>query len=767
MEEGKGETVQRTGIPGLPPSPDSSDGEVDRLEELREEVERLHRQVALEKERREQTASELGRRAVENRRLASSLAEARSGIQGSTLEENEMLKSELRKWKNIARHINVELIEHDREVLNIMHQTSRTRLAWERDLALNRQGLFASKLNDQHKAVGKAVEETEQRLLLKFEEDLAPERKRREEAEAKARELADKLAHTERVFSEASQVNKALAQSQAEILEELERERAETASMTPKKMKQNAEKMRRRNKDLQLEIEDLKQETFEKDAKIRDLNRQLRERDEAGIAASESATSAGTQTDDGVTLLSETRLAELVQAEREKDDRIEGYKRELDIQAEQAEEQVASLKKQKSKVEKKLKKASKVIVHLEGKQAFSRAFLGWRAEVGKSKALQQQLEREAEDRRNQFKAGLLSTYFSMYHHRKFNARLLKHSFEIWRADSRSVLLWSRLLHKVSRKIHRARVQQLEASQLSLKTVSKALLIRKHSEKMGPRATIGRLALQQISFGLWKGKTAMAKLVRDVRGLKVAFRFLGVQMERERAKRLLNYWRLLGSARRSGPAAESHAAEEEGGAKEGSAPEEAFVDKTLSVKIGSDVTIKYNNAAEQESNPLKSILDKVQSILHDQLKDLKETVSGELNRMASSGTKSAHAIKHALQQRLLQVDMTCGKLLEGLLVIGQTLSFGKSDQGLQPLSPDTSRDEIQRVIGDLRQIKSQARQALTSLEGLDRRVVMKADTIPKRVVRLYEGGNPRGLDEVQASFKAPEWTHQMPAFLPIE
>ena len=305
--------------------------------------------------------------------------------------------------------------------------------------------------------------------------------------------------------------------------------------------------------------------------------------------------------------MSETRLAELVQAEREKDDRIEGYKRELDIQAEQAEEQVASLKKQKSKVEKKLKKASKVIVHLEGKQAFSRAFLGWRAEVGKSKALQQQLEREAEDRRNQFKAGLLCTYFSMYHHRKFNARLLKHSFEIWRADSRSVLLWSRLLHKVSRKIHRARVQQLEASQLSLKTVSKALLIRKHSEKMGPRATIGRLALQQISFGLWKGKTAMAKLVRDVRGLKVAFRFLGVQMERERAKRLLNYWRLLGSARRSGPAAESHAAEEEGGAKEGSAPEEAFVDKTLSVKIGSDVTIKYNNAAEQESNP-----DKVQS-----------------------------------------------------------------------------------------------------------------------------------------------------------
>ena len=320
--------MQRTGIPGLPPSPDSSDGEVDRLEELREEVERLHRQVALEKERREQTASELGRRAVENRRLASSLAEARSGIQGSTLEENEMLKSELRKWKNIARHINVELIEHDREVLNIMHQTSRTRLAWERDLALNRQGLFASKLNDQHKAVGKAVEETEQRLLLKFEEDLAPERKRREEAEAKARELADKLAHTERVFSEASQVNKALAQSQAEILEELERERAETASMTPKKMKQNAEKMRRRNKDLQLEIEDLKQETFEKDAKIRDLNRQLRERDEAGIAASESATSAGTQTDDGVTLLSETRLAELVQAEREKE---RGTKNVLDM----------------------------------------------------------------------------------------------------------------------------------------------------------------------------------------------------------------------------------------------------------------------------------------------------------------------------------------------------------------------------------------------------------------------------------------------------
>ena len=44
--------------------------------------------------------------------------------------------------------------------------------------------------------------------------------------------------------------------------------------------------------------------------------------------------------------------------------------------------------------------------------------------------------------------------------------------------------------------------------------------------------------------------------------------------------------------------------------------------------------------------------------------------------------------------------------------------------------------------------------------------MKADTIPKRVVRLYEGGNPQGLTRCRRA-SGPEWTHQMPAFLPIE
>ena len=61
MEEGKGETVQRTGIPGSP-SPDSSDGEVDRLEEPGRKWNGFTGKSPWRR-RGEQTASELGRRA--------------------------------------------------------------------------------------------------------------------------------------------------------------------------------------------------------------------------------------------------------------------------------------------------------------------------------------------------------------------------------------------------------------------------------------------------------------------------------------------------------------------------------------------------------------------------------------------------------------------------------------------------------------------------------------------------------------------------------
>ena len=134
-------------------------------------------------------------------------------------------------------------------------------------------------------------------------------------------------------------------------------------------------------------------------------------------------------------------------------------------------------------------------------------------------------------------------------------------------------------------------------------------------------------------------------------------------------------------------------------------------------------------------------------------------------MVSSGSKATEASKHKMQSRLLQVDMTCSKLLEGLTAIGQTLDGTKASQAPQ-LSQGGARlgDEMQRIVSDLKRIKMQARQTLSSLEGLDRKVVLKADTVPTRVARLYSSHNQQGREEAQASYrKAPEWTNQLPVF----
>ena len=72
------------------------------------------------------------------------------------------------------------------------------------------------------------------------------------------------MAQLEKAFSDASKVNKALAESQAEILEELEREREAHRAMTPRKVQQNTEKMRKRNRDLHRELEELRAVHYEK-----------------------------------------------------------------------------------------------------------------------------------------------------------------------------------------------------------------------------------------------------------------------------------------------------------------------------------------------------------------------------------------------------------------------------------------------------------------------------------------------------------------------
>ncbi|UPQ97364.1 hypothetical protein HOP50_01g06550 [Chloropicon primus] len=728
-----------------------------RAEDLAGDVERLEIELASEKERTEKMRGELGAQALKNRRLTSALAEARSGLEDDVLEENQRLKSELKKWKNIARHINIELIEHDKEVLNIMHETSRTRLAWERDLALNRQGLFASKLNEQHKAVEVAREETEKKLLLQFEEDLAPERKRREEAEAKVRDLTERLAHAEHVFNNASQVNKALADSQSELLGELERERTESALLTPRKVKQNADKVRKRNKELQLELEDLQSSNFEKDAQIQELKRSFREKERSWLAKHEETIGASTQTED-ILLVDEDKLREIEEERQEKEALIRECMEKLERQASQAEKQKQSLEKQRSKTEKKLRKASKIIAHQQKKKAAARAFLGWRAELEKAKDLGL-LRNEIEERKKQSKSGLLCTYFSMYHHRTYNLRLLKHALQIWRADSRNTLKWLRIIHKAYRKTYRADAQVLR-SKLHLArrmTLSKLMVARKHPSKVQHGSGFSARARKHLAFAHWRAKAAARKLARDARGMELAVGVLHVQNRNLRMRQVLELWRsrCIAKAVVSAPAeAEADPAEEE----EARSSEVTFVDKTLK---GSGVTIKCK--VDKGGNALQSILSKVQEILQDQLKELKDTIAEEVNRAAASGKKNTHDMKHKLQARLLQVDMTCGKLLEGLLAIGQVLDATQSSPAFW--KQGSSQDEMRRVVADLKAIKLQAHAALTSLEGLDRKYVLKADVVPTRVVRLFSTVNRP--EHPEDSFKAPEWTNQVPVFLPIE
>ena len=245
--------------------------------ELLEEVELLRSEVSKEKERSERLREELGKQALEKRRLSSELAEVRTATQVDVLDDNAKLRQELRKWKNIARHINLELIEHDKEVLKIMQQTAGTRLAWERDVALNRQGIFASKLNAQQKSIDQAVDEAKKLLLIEFEGDLDSEKNARKEAERKVEELKLRSERFESLFNDANKVSASLASSQEELLEELEKERIASKSMTPRKVQEHAENMRRRNRELHLELEELRATHYDKELQIRELKREVEE----------------------------------------------------------------------------------------------------------------------------------------------------------------------------------------------------------------------------------------------------------------------------------------------------------------------------------------------------------------------------------------------------------------------------------------------------------------------------------------------------------
>ena len=752
--------------------------EEERMEVAAESVERLESQVRVERERSERLREEVGKQALENRRLTSALAQARTTLQGDVLEENENLRAEIRKWKNIARHINVELIEHDKEVLKIMHQTSRTRLAWERDVALNRQGIFASKLSSQENVAKRVREETERELLSKFEEDLAPERKRREEAEAKARDLTQRLAQLEKAFSDASKVNKALAESQAEILEELEREREAHRAMTPRKVQQNTEKMRKRNRDLHRELEELRAVHYEKEAEMRDLKKSMKEGESSAQAAPKpEQASAFAQTDQQGALPDNTEEVEnLKKIAKRKDEIIEAYKHKETKQASLIEKQRVQIEKQvdkqRSKMEKKLRKASKFISSLQDKRLQAKILSNWVRSA-----------REFQGMKKQWKAGLVCTYFSMYHHRRRNAQLVRHSMLAWRASvGTSVgVKWLRVVHRALALIRRQSQSSLSAAPaLSLvksgakSTVARSIVVRKFprianlaSLHFGPSVSPKRVAFQ-----VWKSALIEKKLVCDVKGLKVATNVLLIQIRDTRTRQILRWWKDWsakearreegGTGETPAPASGAAGGQEE---EKGEASEVTFVDK-----VGSDVIIKFR----KEESALQTILDKVQEILNGELRDLQATVAAEVNRIVSSGTKATAASKHKLQTRLLQVEMTCTKLLEGLLAIDRTLeSGGAGSRALGGEEKNLSRD-VHRVVSDLKEIKARAHQALTSLEGLDRKVavghrhlLIKASEVPKRVVYLYDSAAHKGQDEIQSNFKHPEWTNQLPVFMPIE
>ena len=764
--------------------------------ELLEEVELLRSEVSKEKERSERLREELGKQALEKRRLSSELAEVRTATQVDVLDDNAKLRQELRKWKNIARHINLELIEHDKEVLKIMQQTAGTRLAWERDVALNRQGIFASKLNAQQKSIDQAVDEAKKLLLIEFEGDLDSEKNARKEAERKVEELKLRSERFESLFNDANKVSASLASSQEELLEELEKERIASKSMTPRKVQEHAENMRRRNRELHLELEELRATHYDKELQIRELKREVEEvkreheetREEDLRAAAEllklQRVSTSMQTED-VSIVSNDKMEKerlkMKKEQEKKESLIEAYKFKVEKQNSQLEKQRSHLEKSRTKMEKKLRKASKFIVLQREKQLLTKVLVGWRAEWERETSIEP-YRKEIEKRKKQWKAKALCTYFSVYHHRRFNVHLMKVCFQWWKMSRTNVYhRWLLLLHKAFRKVKNIEISALRAGgHLTQRlTVAKSQAIRKRTllPMDGPLAlsrvpTCSAATTRGLAFGVWKMKTVVKKLAKDLRGLRFAIEFLQRQSKEKDMKCLLSSWRRITARRISllRPRIEAEAsvdAKEDGTELEiPEASEVTFVDKTLGMKVGSDVVIKY----KKDSNAMQSILCKVQDILQNELNDLQDTVSKEVNRIVHSGSKCTVASKHKLQTRLLQVDMTCSKLLEGLLLIDQTLAGGHPGQVLQSSDADFVPDDVRLVLKDLREIKRQAQLALASLEGLDRKVavgkVIKAD-IPNRISFLYKSRAPAQDYSSSLARKSPEWNNKLPVFLPID
>ena len=760
--------------------------------EAQERVDSLQRDLAIEKERSQKLQGELEKQLREKGKARSALEEIRLATGSSLVDENASLKAELRKWKNIARHINVELIEHDKEVLKIMHLTGSTRLAWERDLALNRQGLFASKLNEQEKAVKEAVESTRKELSLQFDEDIAQERKSREKAETELSGLKNKSAYFEEMFRDAHKVNKTLAETHAELLEELERERRESAASTPKKVRQHAEKMRKRNRELHTELEDLRVTSYEMERQMKDLSFRL-EQKERELADQEkyirernaNCASASTQTN-SVVFGDEERIKK----EKEKRERlIKAYEQKIEKQASQLEKQKAQIDKQKSKTEKKLRKASKCIASLREKQAVKRFFFAWKSEMFKEQSLRE-YKQESLERRKQWKSKHVITYFSMYHHKRHNKNLLKHFFLRWKILTNTMYSkWLSVLHKAFRRIQRAEARTLNARlQLSHGwTITKALVAHKFpvfSRRPELRYfTTTSVTLKRLMFGIWKFQTIQRKLVRDRKGLKLAISFLDRHRREKEIKFMLKGWKKACTDTKRSPAVGAAAEvmqnlaqrkEDETKEVDREANEVTFVDKTLGMKIDSDVIIKYT----KDGSALQSILDKVQAILHNELKELQNTISKEVHQMTSSRSRSTLASKQKIQKRLLHVDMTCGKLLEGLLLMQQTLEGSQPRQAFQTnlwggsADPERASHDLEQVMEDLRAIKAQAHQSLTSLEGLDRKMavghrVIKAD-LPKRITLLYNKHLQEHQDQKEKTeVKPPEWSSNLPVFLPID
>ena len=92
--------------------------------------------------------AEIGKLALENRRLSAALAHAKASTGDELVDSNAQLLREVRRWKNVARMLRLELSQQDVRVLGIIEATGNTRVAWERDRALHKQGLFAARLRE-------------------------------------------------------------------------------------------------------------------------------------------------------------------------------------------------------------------------------------------------------------------------------------------------------------------------------------------------------------------------------------------------------------------------------------------------------------------------------------------------------------------------------------------------------------------------------------------------------------------------------------------